>query len=187
MIGKLRTDESRNEIRKSPGAPNEPANKSIFCFQTLSLDGNDTPQIGARILTEAAPVPFAPNQSVATNALLDSHSKNCRAGPSEKSAPLDLFFFLILPRQSFLASWPSPPSKTGSRSLPELRHTRDVTLLWKSRTAAAHKLHCREGAAIRRAREKSCKASGAWTKDSRGRQRAIQLRRWCRSGAYRQP
>jgi hypothetical protein len=33
MTGKVRTDESRNEIRKSPGAPIAPAYATIFCFQ----------------------------------------------------------------------------------------------------------------------------------------------------------
>src|SRR5208283_6095227 len=30
------TDESRKEIRKSPGAPSTPANATIFCFHALN-------------------------------------------------------------------------------------------------------------------------------------------------------
>src|SRR5271165_4816163 len=33
MMGKLRTEESRNEIRKRPGAPRVPAKVTSFCFQ----------------------------------------------------------------------------------------------------------------------------------------------------------
>lgn len=33
MIGKLRTEESRKEMRKRPGAPSAPAKVTTFCFQ----------------------------------------------------------------------------------------------------------------------------------------------------------
>jgi hypothetical protein len=36
MIGKLRMDESRKEIRRRPGAPSAPANVTNFCFQPVS-------------------------------------------------------------------------------------------------------------------------------------------------------
>jgi hypothetical protein len=32
MTGKVKTEESRKEIRKSPGAPKLPAKATIFCF-----------------------------------------------------------------------------------------------------------------------------------------------------------
>jgi len=35
MTGKVRIDESKKEIRNSPGAPSAPANATIFCFQPL--------------------------------------------------------------------------------------------------------------------------------------------------------
>src|SRR5437870_4095966 len=37
MIGNVSTEESRNEIRKSPGAPSPPANATIFCFHPFRL------------------------------------------------------------------------------------------------------------------------------------------------------
>src|SRR6202795_5131059 len=40
MIGNVSTDESRKEIRNSPGAPSVPANATIFCFHPLSLPCN---------------------------------------------------------------------------------------------------------------------------------------------------
>src|SRR5215469_3794034 len=36
MTGKVSTEESKNEIRNSPGAPSAPANATIFCFQPLN-------------------------------------------------------------------------------------------------------------------------------------------------------
>src|SRR6266481_3131207 len=41
ITGKVRNDESRNEIRNSPGAPSVPANPTIFCFQAPSCAGNE--------------------------------------------------------------------------------------------------------------------------------------------------
>src|SRR5229473_3512200 len=41
ITGKVRTDESRNEIRNSPGAPSVPANATIFCFHPLNLPCKD--------------------------------------------------------------------------------------------------------------------------------------------------
>src|SRR5271154_6904685 len=38
MIGKLSTEESRNEIRNKPGAPKAPAKIIIFCFQAFTLE-----------------------------------------------------------------------------------------------------------------------------------------------------
>src|SRR5438477_5509933 len=37
MIGNVSTEESRKEIRKSPGAPSPPANVTIFCFHPFNL------------------------------------------------------------------------------------------------------------------------------------------------------
>jgi len=37
MTGNVKKDESRNEIRNSPGAPRPPANAAIFCFHPLKL------------------------------------------------------------------------------------------------------------------------------------------------------
>src|SRR5207244_3953012 len=37
MIGNVSTEESRKEIRKSPGAPSPPANATIFCFHPFKL------------------------------------------------------------------------------------------------------------------------------------------------------
>src|SRR5260370_42541786 len=42
MTGKVKTDESRNEMRNSPGAPSDPANATILCFQAPSCAGNET-------------------------------------------------------------------------------------------------------------------------------------------------
>src|SRR5207302_8041924 len=39
MIGNVSTEESRKEIRKSPGAPSPLANATTFCFHPLRLDG----------------------------------------------------------------------------------------------------------------------------------------------------
>src|SRR2546421_12625564 len=39
MTGNVSTEESRKEIRKSPGAPRPPANPTPFCFHPLRLDG----------------------------------------------------------------------------------------------------------------------------------------------------
>src|SRR5207302_2161231 len=39
MIGNVSTEESRKEIRKSPGAPTPLANATTFCFHPLRLDG----------------------------------------------------------------------------------------------------------------------------------------------------
>jgi hypothetical protein len=36
MTGKVKTEESRNEIRKSPRAPKLPAKATIFCFQVCN-------------------------------------------------------------------------------------------------------------------------------------------------------
>jgi hypothetical protein len=36
ITGNVSTDESRKEIRKSPGAPRTPANATIFCFHALN-------------------------------------------------------------------------------------------------------------------------------------------------------
>jgi hypothetical protein len=40
MTGNVSTDESRNEIRKSPGAPSPPANATTFCFHPFKLGSN---------------------------------------------------------------------------------------------------------------------------------------------------
>src|SRR5881392_2347802 len=37
MIGNVSTEESRKEVRKSPGAPSPPANATIFCFHPFKL------------------------------------------------------------------------------------------------------------------------------------------------------
>src|SRR5712671_6605551 len=37
IIGNVSTEESRKEIRKSPGAPSPPANAPTFCFHPLKL------------------------------------------------------------------------------------------------------------------------------------------------------
>ncbi len=37
ITGKVRTEESKNEIKNSPGAPSAPANTTIFCFHPLNL------------------------------------------------------------------------------------------------------------------------------------------------------
>src|SRR5713226_2371129 len=39
MTGNVSTEESRNEMRKSPGAPSPPAKATTFCFHPLRLDG----------------------------------------------------------------------------------------------------------------------------------------------------
>src|SRR5260370_16196077 len=39
ITGNVSTDESRKEIRKSPGAPSPLANATTFCFHPLKLDG----------------------------------------------------------------------------------------------------------------------------------------------------
>src|SRR6516164_9377053 len=36
ITGNVKIEESRKEIRNSPGAPSAPANPTIFCFQPLS-------------------------------------------------------------------------------------------------------------------------------------------------------
>src|SRR6266849_1900111 len=40
MIGNVSTEESRNEISQSPGAPSPPANVTIFCFHAFKLGVN---------------------------------------------------------------------------------------------------------------------------------------------------
>src|SRR5438309_9606651 len=40
MLGHVSTEESRKEIRKSPGAPSPPANATIFCFHPFKLVAN---------------------------------------------------------------------------------------------------------------------------------------------------
>src|SRR5271165_31260 len=37
ITGNVSTEESRNEMRKSPGAPRPPANATIFCFHPLNF------------------------------------------------------------------------------------------------------------------------------------------------------
>src|SRR5690348_9966026 len=56
ITGNVRTDESKNEIKNSPGAPSVPANTTIFCFQTLSFPCKTPPRsfVGAQ---HAAPHP----------------------------------------------------------------------------------------------------------------------------------
>src|ERR1700674_1409410 len=39
IIGNVSTEESRKEIRKSPGAPSPLANATTFCFNPLRVDG----------------------------------------------------------------------------------------------------------------------------------------------------
>src|ERR1700747_1005844 len=41
ITGKVKNDESKNEIKNSPGAPSVPANPTIFCFQAPSCAGNE--------------------------------------------------------------------------------------------------------------------------------------------------
>src|ERR1700720_1291264 len=41
ITGKVSTEESRKEIRNSPGAPSPPAKATIFCFQALNSEGNE--------------------------------------------------------------------------------------------------------------------------------------------------
>src|SRR5207245_3939341 len=41
LTGNVSTDESRNEIRKSPGAPSPPANATIFCFHPPKPGGKE--------------------------------------------------------------------------------------------------------------------------------------------------
>src|SRR6267378_7874155 len=41
ITGNVSTDESRKEIRKSPGAPSPVANATTFCFHPLKFDGKD--------------------------------------------------------------------------------------------------------------------------------------------------
>src|ERR1700740_1177221 len=43
MTGNVSTEESRKEIRKSPGAPRPPANATIFCFHGIKTDGKSSP------------------------------------------------------------------------------------------------------------------------------------------------
>src|SRR5271156_465448 len=61
MMGKLRTEESKKEIRNRPGAPREPAKTNIFCFQRLNLDVNASPlravTCGQEILAEGRDFP----------------------------------------------------------------------------------------------------------------------------------
>src|SRR5437660_5648418 len=40
MMGNVSTEESRNEIRNSPGAPSPPANATIFAFHPFKLVAN---------------------------------------------------------------------------------------------------------------------------------------------------
>ena len=39
MTGNVSTDESRKEIRNSPGAPSVPANATTLCFHPLNKEG----------------------------------------------------------------------------------------------------------------------------------------------------
>jgi hypothetical protein len=41
ITGNVSTEESRKEIRKSPGAPSPVANATTFCFHPLKFDGKD--------------------------------------------------------------------------------------------------------------------------------------------------
>src|SRR6267143_6966418 len=41
ITGNVSTEESRKEMRKSPGAPSPVANATIFCFHPLKFDGKD--------------------------------------------------------------------------------------------------------------------------------------------------
>jgi len=41
ITGNVSTDESKKEIKKSPGAPSAPANPTIFCFQPLRKPSAD--------------------------------------------------------------------------------------------------------------------------------------------------
>src|SRR6267143_2787324 len=41
ITGNVSTDESRKEIRKSPGAPSPAANATTFCFHPLKFDGKN--------------------------------------------------------------------------------------------------------------------------------------------------
>src|SRR3979490_1067094 len=50
MTGNVSTEESRKEIRKSPGAPSPLANASTFCFHALKLGGKSIPPFGQRQL-----------------------------------------------------------------------------------------------------------------------------------------
>ncbi len=58
MIGNVSTEESRKEIRKSPGAPSPLANATTFCFHPLKLvaKGNSCNQIAATCLGVALAV-----------------------------------------------------------------------------------------------------------------------------------
>src|SRR5271166_6150946 len=57
ITGNVSTEESRNEIKKRPGAPRAPANAMIFCFQVLSWnDKNEPPRKVEISLTEARKV-----------------------------------------------------------------------------------------------------------------------------------
>jgi hypothetical protein len=40
ITGNVSTEESKKEIRKSPGAPSPPANATTFCFHPLKFAGN---------------------------------------------------------------------------------------------------------------------------------------------------
>src|ERR1700688_161657 len=50
ITGNVSTEESRNEIRKSPGAPSPPANATIFCFHAPSFEDNEIPPSKNRVL-----------------------------------------------------------------------------------------------------------------------------------------
>src|SRR6266436_6008126 len=52
IIGNVSTEESRKEIRKSPGAPSPPAKATIFCFHPLKLvaKGNSSDLLAATCL-----------------------------------------------------------------------------------------------------------------------------------------
>src|SRR6184192_1096872 len=52
MIGNVSTEESRNEIRKSPGAPSPPANATIFCFHPFRLVAKRNSSISKQVAAQ---------------------------------------------------------------------------------------------------------------------------------------
>src|SRR5260370_20263001 len=44
MMGNVSTEESRKEMRNSPGAPRPPARVPIFCIHELNFEGTPPPQ-----------------------------------------------------------------------------------------------------------------------------------------------
>ena len=56
MIGKLRTEESRNEMRKRPGAPKAPAKVTTFSFQPVRGWGDCKEKTSVRVGSSLAGV-----------------------------------------------------------------------------------------------------------------------------------